>query len=143
MASKIFIRRRDGRIEVKLNEHGRTFIKDVFAQVLSAEQNNDHVWHSSLVSPISPSDEVDNPMAMLQRQMETSTNAELASASADDNFIDDAEAWSWLSSLQVALRSVSYANGLFDTEALEKASEEIHHYIEALQTLLFALAEVL
>jgi len=143
VAGKLFIRRRDGRIEVRLNEQGRAIVKDVFTQVLAAERTNDHEWHASLVSPISPSDDHDNPMSILQRQSETSTNAELALASVSDDFINDAEAWAWLTSLQVALRSVVVSKGILSDEALTSAPSQLKEYVAILQQFLFALAEVL
>jgi len=53
--SKIFTRRRDGRVEVRMNDYGRSVVRSAFANVLAAERDPDHEWHVSLTGPIDPS----------------------------------------------------------------------------------------
>ncbi|MDE3082266.1 MAG: hypothetical protein KGJ39_02465 [Acidobacteriota bacterium] len=141
--NRLFVRRRDGRIEVRLNDAGRDFVRDVFTQVVAAERDPDHQWHASLHSPIDPSMDADNPLSTLTRQSETTTNAELALVCADEQFLTDAEAWAWLTSLQVALRSVAVSNGVLSDERLTEVDANLRTEIETLQMLLFSLAECL
>jgi hypothetical protein len=138
--SKVFTRRRDGRVEVRINEYGRSVVRSAFANVLAAERDPDHEWHVSLSGPIDPSLDHDNPVSVLARQSETSTNAELASLTVDEEFLNDAEAWVWLTTLQVALRSTAQTNGLLTDEQLAAADAEMLSYVRTLQSLLFDLA---
>lgn len=141
--NRLFVRRRDGRIEVRLNDSGRNFVRGVFAQVVIAEREPDHQWHASLHSPIDPSIDADNPLSTLSRQSETTTNAELALVCVDEHFLTNAEAWAWLTSLQVALRSVAVSNGVLSDERLAEINADVRSEIETLQLLLFSLAECL
>ena len=143
MAGRLFIRRRDGRIEVRLNEFARSIVRDAVSNVLMAERDPDHEWHVSLSGPIDPSRDEDNPVSMLTRQNETSTNAELAGLTVDEEFLTDAEAWAWLATLQVALRSTASAKGLHSDAQLESCDEEVLHYVRTLQQFLFELAACL
>ena len=99
VGGKLFTRRRDGRVEVRMNEYGRSVVRSAFANVLAAERDPDHEWHVSLSGPIDPSLDQDDPVSMLTRQNETSTNAELAGLTVDEQFLNDAEAWVWLTTL--------------------------------------------
>jgi len=141
--NRLFVRRRDGRIEVRLNDVGRTVARDSFAQVVAAERDPEHEWHASLSGPIDPSNDEDDPVATLTRQSETATNAELASMTVDEQFLNDREAWAWLTTMQVALRSIAVTNGLLSEEKLEQSGEQMRTYIQTLQQFLFALAECL
>jgi hypothetical protein len=143
MAGKIFVRRRDGRIEVRLNELGRSVVREAFHNVVAAEHDPTHDWHASLTSPIDPSLDHDNPLSMLARQNETSTNAELATLTLDEQFLNESEAWSWLTTLQVALRSTAQSKGLLDQERLETCAPELLEYVRMLQLFLFQLADCL
>jgi len=143
VASRLFVRRRDGRIEVKINAVGRAILKEAFVNVLKAEQDPSHQWHVSLNGPIDPSQDADNPLAMFSRQNEISTNAELAGVTVEDNFLNDAEGWAWLTTLQVALRSTVQSYGILDDEKWASAAAEVRGYVENLQQLLFELADVL
>jgi hypothetical protein len=138
--AKVFVRRRDGRVEVRMNEFGRSVVRSAFANVLAAERDPDHEWHLSLSGPIDPSLDHDNPVSMLARQTETSTNAELAGLTVDEQFLNDAEAWVWLTTLQVALRSTAQTNGLHSDEQLAAADDEMLSYVRTIQSLLFDLA---
>jgi hypothetical protein len=140
VGSKVFTRRRDGRVEVRMNEYGRSVVRSAFANVLAAERDPAHEWHVSLSGPIDPSLDHDNPVSMLARQNETSTNAELASLTVDEQFLNDAEAWVWLTTLQVALRSTAQTHGLHTDEQLAEADGEMLEYVRTLQSLLFDLA---
>jgi len=143
MAGKLFVRRRDGRIEVRLNELGRSVVREAFHDVVAAEHDPNHLWHASLTAPIDPSLDQDNPVSMLTRQNETSTNAELATLTVDEQFLNSNEAWAWLTTLQVALRSTAQSRGLLDQEQLEKGDPQVLEYVRTLQQLLFALADCL
>ncbi len=70
MAGKLFVRRRDGRVEVRLNDAGRDVVREIFGHVVAAERDPDHDWHLSLHSPINPSSDDDDPLASLSRQNE-------------------------------------------------------------------------
>ncbi len=141
VGSKLFVRRRDGRIETRLNEFARTVVRDAFANVLAAERDSHHEWHVSLSGPIDPSLDHDNPVSMLARQNETSTNAELAQLTVDEQYLTDTEAWAWLTSLQVALRSTAQAKGLLSDEQLAACDEDLLEYVQMLQQFLFQLAD--
>jgi hypothetical protein len=141
--ARLFVRRRDGRIEVRLNDAAREIAREAFGHVYAAEHDPDHDWHHTLNAPIDPSRDVDDPMAVLARQTETGSNAELAIATVHEGFLTDAEAWAWLTTLQVSLRATASANGIFDEQALATSDDAMRHYIEALQAFLFGLADVL
>ena len=138
--SKLFVRRRDGRVEVRMNDYGRSVVKSAFENVLAAERDPNHQWHVALSGPIDPSLDQDNPVSMLARQNETSTNAELAGLTIDEQFLNDSEAWAWLTTLQVALRSTAQSNGLLTDEQLAASDDEILTYVRMLQQFLFDLA---
>jgi hypothetical protein len=140
VSSKLFVRRRDGRIEVRLNDAGRDVLREVFVHVVAAERDPDHEWHLSLNSPINPSNDDDDPLSTLARQNEIATNAELSVMTLNEQFLNEAEAWAWLSTLQIALRSTAVANGLLSDEKLESAPPELLQEIRTIQQLLFDLA---
>ncbi len=142
-SNRLFARRRDGRLEVRLNDAGRSVLRAVFSQVVAAERDTNHEWHLSLQSPINPGRDADDPVAVLARQVGTSTNAELALASVHEQFLTDVEAWAWLTSLQVALRSVAVSQGILSEERLAAAEDELRQQIATLQLLLVSLAECL
>ncbi len=143
MAGRLFVRRRDGRIEVRLNDAGRAIAREAFGHVLAAEADPDHEWHASLNAPIDPSHDVDDPLATFNRQSEITSNVELAVATLGEEFLNDAEAWAWLCSLQIALRATITAKGLLSEDRLALADAPTRDYITTLQTFLFSLAEVL
>lgn len=143
VGNKLFVRRRDGRIEVRLNEVGRAVAREAFGHVVAAERDPDHKWHASLSAPIDPASDDDDPVSTLSRQNEISTNAELAVMTLKEEFLNESEAWAWLSTLQIALRSTAEANGLMTEEKLEACQPELLDYIRTLQQFLFALAECL
>jgi len=140
MATKLFVRRRDGRVEVRLNDVGRGIVREVFAHVVAGERDPEHEWHLSLNPPINPSNDDDDPLSTLARQSETASNAELAVMTLQEQYLTDSEAWAWLSTLQVALRSTAVANGILRDEKLESAPEELLDEIHILQQFLFDLA---
>lgn len=139
--NRLFVRRRDGRVEVRLNDLGRATAREAFARVVAAERDPDHEWHSSLNGPIDPGRDSDDPAATLSRQQEMATNAELAFMTLHEEFLNAAEAWAWLSTLQLALRSAALAHGLLSDEQLAAANPETLTYIHTLQQFLFDLAE--
>jgi hypothetical protein len=137
---KLFIRRRDGRVEVRLNDAGRTLVREMFAHVVAAERDAEHDWHLSLNLPINPSSDNDDPLATLARQSDIATNAELSIMTVREEFLNDAEAWAWLSTLQVALRCTAVANGILNDEKLESCEPDLLDEIRMIQQLLFELA---
>jgi hypothetical protein len=140
VAGKLFSRRRDGRIEVRLNDVGRAAIREVFAHVLAAEREPEHEWHLSLNAPINPSSDDDDPLSSLARQNEIASNAELSIMTLNEQYLNDAEGWAWLSTLQVALRSTAVVNGLLSDEKLEACAPELLDDIRTMQQFLFELA---
>jgi hypothetical protein len=138
--SKLFTRRRDGRVEVRMNDYARDIVRSAFSNVLAAERDPEHEWHVALSGPIDPSRDQDDPLSMLSRQNETSTNAELAGLSVDEQFLNDTEAWAWLTTLQVALRSTAQSKGLLTDEQLAATSADVLLYVQTLQHFLFDLA---
>jgi hypothetical protein len=126
---------------VRLNDIGRGVVREVFAHVLAGERDPEHEWHLSLNPPINPSSDDDDPLSTLARQSETASNAELAVMTLDEQYLTDSEAWAWLSTLQVALRSTAVANGILSDEKLESASAELLDEIQILQQFLFDLAD--
>ncbi len=140
MAGKLFVRRRDGRVEVRLNDAGRAVVKEVFAHVLAAERDPEHEWRLSLNAPINVSRDEDDPLVTLGRQNEIASNTELAIMTISETYLNDAEAWAWLSTLQIALRSTALANGLLSDEKLETCPPELLEGIRMIQQFLFDLA---
>jgi hypothetical protein len=140
VATKLFVRRRDGRIEVRLNDVGRGIVREVFAHVLAGEQDPEHEWHLSLNPPINPSSDDDDPLSTLARQSQTASNAELAVMTLHEQYLSDSEAWAWLTTLQVALRSTAVKNGILSDEKLESAPPELLDEIHILQQFLFDLS---
>jgi hypothetical protein len=140
MPGKLFVRRRDGRVEVRLNEVGRAIVREVFAHVIAAERDSEHEWHLSLSPPINPSNDDDDPLSTLARQSEMASNAELALMTLQEQFLNDAESWAWLCTLQVALRATAVVNGILSDEKLESASPELLDEIRTLQQFLFDLS---
>jgi len=140
VSSKLFIRKRDGRIEVRLNDAGRDVLREVFVHVVAAERDSEHEWHLSLNAPINPSNDHDDPLSTLARQNEIATNAELSVMTLKEQFLNEAEAWAWLSTLQVALRSTAVAHGLLSDEKLGSAPPELIEEIRMMQQFLFDLA---
>jgi hypothetical protein len=141
--NKLFVRRRDARIEVRLNESGRAVAREAFGRVLVAERDPDHEWHAGLNAPIDPSSDTDDPVSTLSRQSDISTNAELAVMTLNEQFLNDGEAWAWLSTFQLALRSTAVANGLMSEEKLLSCDPDLLDFIRTLQQFLFSLAECL
>ena len=137
----MFVRRRDGRVEVRLSDLGRAVAREAFGHVVAAERDTHHEWHAILNSPIDPSQDQDDPSATLERQRDTATNAELAVMTLKDQYLNDAEAWAWLATLQVALRSTALAHGLLSDEKLTGCDPALLDYIRTLQAFLFDLAE--
>jgi hypothetical protein len=143
MASRLFIRRRDGRVEVRLNDAGRGVLREVFVHVVAAERDGEHEWHLSLHSPINPSNDDDDPLSTLARQHEIATNAELAIMTLSEQYLNEAEAWAWLSTLQVALRATAVVHGILSDERLESCPPEVLEEIRTIQHFLFDLAACL
>lgn len=125
---------------MRLNDVGRAAIREVFAHVLAAEREPEHEWHLSLNAPINPSSDDDDPLSSLARQNEIASNAELSIMTLNEQYLNDAEGWAWLSTLQVALRSTAVVNGLLSDEKLEACAPELLDDIRTMQQFLFELA---
>lgn len=136
---RLFVRRR-GKIQVRLNDSGREIAREAFGHVVAAERDPNHDWTSALTTPIDPSTDSDDPLAALERQQAIATNAELAVATLHEEWLNDAEAWAWLVTLQVALHATAVAHGLLTDEALEACGEDLLHEVRSLQAFLFDLA---
>ncbi len=143
MSGRLFARRRDGRVEVRLNDAGRAVIREIFVHVVAAERSDEHEWHLALQTPINPSSDDDDPLSRLARQNEIATNAELAITTVSEQYLNDAEAWAWLSTLQVALRSTAVVHGILSDERLASAPPEVLEDIRTIQQFLFDLAACL
>ena len=143
MAGRLFVRRRDGRIEIRLSDAGREIAREAFGHVLAAESDPSHDWHASLNGPIDPSHDVDDPLATFNRQHEVTSNVELAVATLDEEFLNDAEAWAWLCTLQIALRATITVKGIITSDRLREADDATREYIETLQAFLFSLADAM
>ncbi|HEY1825302.1 MAG TPA: hypothetical protein VGG21_04995 [Acidimicrobiales bacterium] len=143
MANRLFARRRDGRIEVRLNDAGRAIAREAFAHVIAAERDPEHDWHVTLHPPITPSSDLDDPLATLTRQSDTSSNAEVALASLAEQYLSDAQAWAWMCTLQVALRATATAHGILSDDRLESADAAVLSEIHTLQQFLFDLSTCL
>ncbi len=141
VGNRLFVRRRDGRVEVRLNDAGREVAREAFGRVVAAERDPNHDWHAALNAPIDPSIDLDDPTSTFDRQHEISTNAELAYMTINEEFLNEGEAWAWFCTLQIALRSTAIANGLLSEEKLEACAPELLDFIRTLQQFLFALAE--
>jgi hypothetical protein len=94
----------------------------------------------SLHAPINPSSDDDDPAATLSRETDIASNAELSVMTLREQFLTDAEAWAWLSTLQVALRSTAVVNGILSDEKLESCSPELLDDIRTMQHFLFDLS---
>ena len=143
MAPRLFSRRRDGRVEVRLSAEGRAFVGASAREVVAAEHDVDHAWGAALHAPIDPSRDADDPLAILSRQSDLTSNAELVLATLDEAALTDAEAWAWFCTLQVALRSIAVANGLLDDDAWSARGGALVEHVQTIQALLFELARVL
>jgi hypothetical protein len=139
--NQIFVRRRDGRIEVRLSDEGRAFVREQFGRLRVADEDEHHEWHLSLHQPIDPGLDDDDPLRSLERQRAMASNAELALLTADEQFLNEGEAWAWLSSLQLALRAVASLAGLLTADDVTKRPDEELVEVYALQQLLFDLSE--
>jgi len=140
---KLFARKRDGRVEVRVNDAGRALLKEFFVHVVAGERDTEHDWHVALNAPINPSCDVDDPLSTLARQSDISSNAELSLMTSNAQFLTEAEAWAWLSTLQVALRSMAVVHGILSDEKLETCAPEVLEEIRTLQQFLFDLAACL
>ncbi|HET8989787.1 MAG TPA: hypothetical protein VFN59_01640 [Acidimicrobiales bacterium] len=143
MAARLFNRRRDGRIEVRLSPDGRAFVGATAREVVAAESDPNHAWGAALQAPIDPGRDADDPVAILSRQSDLASNAELVLATLDEGALTDGEAWAWFCTLQVALRSIAVANGLLDDDAWNAQSGPLVEHVQTIQALLFELARVL
>lgn len=143
MAARLFSRRRDDRVEVRLSADARAFVRATAREVVAAETDPAHEWRAALQAPIDPSVDADDPLAVLARQSDLTSNAELVLATVDEPALSDGEAWAWFCTLQLALRSIAVAHGLLDDEAWAAQRGPLVDHVHTLQALLFELARVL
>ena len=141
--SKIFIQRKDGRIEVRLSSDARDFLKSVVDQLIAAESDGGHPWHAALHSPITPAADSDDPLRSFERQKMTATSAELMRLTLDESFLSQDEAFAWLASMQMGLRARTSEAAIFTEDDLAQADDVSLQTIRALQHLLFELATTL
>jgi len=137
-----FVKKKDG-IAVKLNEEGRRFVAMVANAVLQADRDNEHAWHEALHARVAPALDADDPLVIASRQVTTDTTAELVLVTIQDERLTDVEAWAWLRTLQIGLRSVAAAEELEDDDDLEHAVDEVQGLVQNLQVLLWDLAKAL
>jgi len=140
VAGKLFVRRRDGRVEVRVNDTGRMMLREFFVHVVAGERDGEHEWHVALNAPINPSSDVDDPLSTLARQSDIASNAELSLMTSNAKFLSDAEAWAWLSTLQVSLGSKAIGHGILSDEKLETCPPEVLEEIRTMQQFLFDLS---
>ncbi len=140
MAGMLFVRRRDARVEVRVNDEGRQLLRDIFVRVVAAERDVTHEWHAPLNAPINPSSDDDDPVATLTRQSDIASNAELSFMTVNESFLTDAEAWAWLCTIQVALRSTAVAHGVLSDERLATTEPALLEEIHTMQRFLYDLS---
>lgn len=143
MPGKLFARRRDGRVEVRLNDAGRAMVREVFGHVVAAERDPEHDWYVALNGPIDPTKDDDDPLSTLARQNDIVSNAELAVMTLREQYLNDAEAWAWFCTLQVALRSLALVHGILSDERLSSCDPSVLEEIRMIQHLLFDLSACL
>jgi hypothetical protein len=143
VAPRIFVRRRDGRIEIRLSDAGRQLVEHVAREVLAADVNPEHDWRPSLSSPITPVDDMDDPLVVLARQSEVTSHAELVMSTVHEEFVNDEEAWAWLCTLQVGLRAIHVGARVRRESEIEALEPGVRETLRSLQSLLWALADIL
>jgi hypothetical protein len=141
--NRIFLARKDGRIEVRLSDAGREFVREQFGRLRVAEEDPNHDWHTSLNQPIDPGQDEDDASRALERQKSVASNADLALITAGEESLSTGEAWAWLASLQLALRAIAAQRGLVTAADVDHAPPEQLGDVLNLQHLLFDLAEAL
>jgi len=141
--SKVFIQRKDGRIEVQIAPGAREFLTSVVDQLIAAENDSEHPWYGALHAPITPSADNDDPLRSFERQKMTATSAELMRLTLDEAFLSQDEAFAWLASMQLGLRARTTEAAIFTDEDLAQADDTSLQTIRALQFFLFELATTL
>ena len=139
----LFKKKRDGSISVNLNDTARSFVGEIFSQVVAAENDPNHEWHLSMNPPINRAASSDDPLATFARQKEMASNSELAQMTIHEETLSTGEAYAWMTSLALALRAVSSLRNIDDEVALHNADPEVKQYIVTIQSLLFGLADCL
>ncbi len=143
MAQKLFVRHRDGTIDVRLNEYGRSFIREQLTALADATSDAHHAWRPSLHQVIDPSSDVDDPVHGFEREKVVGDSVQLALLTLNDTKISVGEAWSWLRALQTALRAHAQQRGLVTSDDVESASDDDLEVVRQIQSLLFELAAAL
>ena len=139
----LFKKKRDGSISVNLNDTARSFVGEIFSQVVAAENDPNHEWHLSMNPPINRAASLDDPLATFARQKEMASNSELAQMTIHEETLSTGEAYAWMTSLALALRAISSLRNIDDEVALHNADPEVKQYIVTIQSLLFGLADCL
>lgn len=142
MSGRLFQRRRDGRVEVRLNEIGRSVVRDAAQRIVQAERGEDG-WSSSVRPPIVPERDDDDPLRILERDTAVTTQAELVLVTVEEALLSADEAWAWLVTLQVALRATADEAGLAGDDEWGRAEAPVRERVEGLQMLLWGLADCL
>ena len=118
--NQLFVRRRDGRIEVRLNDAGRVVAREAFGRRGGGRAGPGPRVARGPECPDRSEQRHRRPASpTLNRQSDIATNAELAVMTLNEQFLNESEAWAWLSTFQLALRSTAVANGLVNQERLE------------------------
>jgi len=138
-----FRRRRDGQIAVNLNDAGRDFVRHVFREIVAAEYDDDGVIHPVIYARITPGLDHDDPTRLFERQQEVSSVAERALQTCDDDLLNDSDAWAWLRTIQVALRSHAFGRDIRTAQDYQQVEGELRGYLESLQYLAWGLARAL
>ena len=138
----LFVRNPGGQIDVNLSPFGREFVRTHFNNVVDSASDT-HVWHGALRQPIDPTKDADDPALLAERDNATLSAAQLSVLTVDDEHITDAEAWAWLTTLQLALRATASLQSLATDEDVDALSDEEAFDVRSLQSLLFELAACL
>ena len=139
----LFKKKRDGSIAVNLNDAARSFVGEIFNQVVAAENDPHHEWHLLFNPPINPSAMSDDPLATFSRQKEMASNSELAQMTVGEDTLSTGEAYAWMTSLTLALRATASMHNVIDDLSLQEIDPAVRQYIVTVQSLLFGLADCL
>ena len=138
-----FRRRRNGDIAVHLSAAGRAFMRQVFSEIVAAEYEDDGVIHPVIYARITPELDNDDPARLFERQHEVSSVAQRALDTCDDDTLSESDAWAWLRTSQVALRSHAFGRDIRTAADYEQIDGELRQYLESLQYVAWGLARAI
>lgn len=141
--AKLFVRRRDDRIEVRISPAGRETIRGWVTTLIESDRDSSNPWHDAQQAPINVEADHDDPLMLWERQKLTATSAELTLLTIDETFLSHDEAWAWMSTLQNCLRNSVVSLGIVNDDALAAADPELLGPVRDLQYLLFEIARAL